>query len=174
MSTASSPHSPHYHLRAGIGYILLAWFFFALTSPLVRDVNKTLPLAAILVVQSLVGLICTLPWMIKHGKDAFKTDSWGLIFLRGICGLLNYTFLFLAIVHTSLVDAFLLGNAAPLFLPFVLWVWLKKPILHKLWVGLIGGFIGLVMILKPGAEILNLGAIYGIAMAFFAAIAMVS
>ncbi|HSX11855.1 MAG TPA: DMT family transporter, partial [Chlamydiales bacterium] len=174
MATPSAPHAPRYHLRVGIIYVLLTWLFLALSSPLVRDVNKTTPIVTILFVQALVGLICTLPWMIQHGRDSLKTESWILILVRGACGLLNYTFLFLATIHTSLVDTYLLGNATPLFLPFIVWLWLKKPIQHKLWPGLIGGFIGLIFILKPGSEILNGGAIYAILMAVCSAIAMIS
>lgn len=174
MSIPSSSHPPHYHFRVGIGYILLSWIFFTLMGPIVRDVNKHMPMVAILCVQGIAGVLCTLPWIVKHGKDSLKTPSWGLILLRTGCGLLIYTFLFLSIVHTSLVDAFLLNNASPLFLPIVIWIWMKLPIEHKLWPGLIGGFIGLLLILKPGAELLNLGALYGVAMAIFAAIAMVS
>jgi drug/metabolite transporter (DMT)-like permease len=169
-----SPHTPYYHLRVGIGYMLLAWASFALTGPLVRDANKTVPMALIICVLSTGGIFSTLPWMIKYGKDSLKAGHWGLILFRAFAGLLNYTFLFLAVVHTSLVDAFLLGNASPLFLPFVIWIWLKTPIQHKLWPGLIAGFIGLLFILKPGSEILNWGALYGICMALTSALVMVT
>jgi drug/metabolite transporter (DMT)-like permease len=174
MNRNMTAHAPHYHLKVGIGYILLTWLCFSLTSPLVRDVNKTVPMALILCTQGIVGLLSTLPWMFKHGRDSLKSENWGLILFRSICGLLNYLCLFLAMVHTTLVDTFLLANAAPLLLPFVCWIWLKKPIQHKLWPGLIGGFIGLILILKPGSEILNAGAFYALGNALITAIVMVT
>lgn len=172
--TAHTPHAPHYHLKVGILYILLTWLCFSLTSPLVRDVNKTVPMALILCVQGVVGLLATLPWIFQHGKDSLKSENWGLILFRSVCGVLNYLCLFLAMLHTTLVDTFLLANAAPLLLPFVIWIWLKNPIQHILWPGLIGGFIGLILILKPGAEIINIGALYALGTALITALMMVT
>jgi len=45
---------------------------------------------------------------------------------------LAFTLLFMAVQQTSLVDAVLLNNAAPLIVPFAVWIWLKIPINHQL------------------------------------------
>ncbi|MES2274213.1 MAG: DMT family transporter [Chlamydiota bacterium] len=169
-----SPHTPGFHLRRGVALILLAWVFFTVMSPLVRQVSEHLPITAILCMQGIVGALCVMPWMVKHGKESFKTKSWGLILVRTGAGLLVYTFLLLAILHTSLVDAYLLSNATPLLLPMIVWIWRRTPIEHILWPGIFVGFIGILLILKPGAEILNIGALYGVGAALFGAIAMVA
>lgn len=85
------------------------------------------------------------------------------MFLRALMGVLNVALVFLAIQRISLVNATLLNNTAPFFVPFILWFWMRTPINHKLWPAIIAGFIGLALILQPDKHILNLGAIYGIA-----------
>ena len=42
MTETQISHSPHYHLRVGIGYILLSWLCFTLSAPFIRHVNQKL------------------------------------------------------------------------------------------------------------------------------------
>jgi drug/metabolite transporter (DMT)-like permease len=173
-NAAGHPHPPFYHLKWGIFYILIAWFFFTCMATVSRFASQTVPLPAIVFFQNFVGWVLIIPWMFKQGWKSLHTQRFGLIFLRSVGGLLAFTCLFMAVRKTTLVDAVLLNNAAPLLIPFVMWIWLKVPINHKLWLGIILGFLGILFILKPGKEILDPGALFGLGAAICSSFVMVS
>ncbi|HSX26550.1 MAG TPA: EamA family transporter, partial [Chlamydiales bacterium] len=167
-------HPPLYHLKLGILFILLAWLFFTLMATLSRFATATLSLSTVIFFQNFIGLLGVIPWIFHHGSSSLKTDRFGLILVRALTGLLSFIFLFMAVERTSLVDAILLNNAAPILIPFVTWIWLKIPINHKLWPGIIAGFLGIILILKPGKEIIDPGALLAFGAAISSSITMVS
>lgn len=163
-----------HHLGKGIAYILLCWFFFTCMATLSRFAGHQAAIPTILSVQCFVSLLLTLSWCLKHGTRSFKSQQFGFIIFRSAVSTLGFGLLFLGVKYTSLTTAVLLNNAAPLILPFIIRLWLKKPINHKLWPGIIGGFIGIIFILKPGKEILNPGALFALGAAVTISISMIS
>jgi drug/metabolite transporter (DMT)-like permease len=74
-----------------------------------------------------------------------------------------------------LVDAVLLANSAPLFIPLISRVWLKIPIRAAVAAGLLVGFIGIVLVLRPSKAMLtNPSALVAVAAAVCSAFALVS
>ena len=167
-------HNPHFHLKWGIFFILLAWLAFTVMATLARVASVTIPLPTVIFFQNFISLLMVIPWIWKHGISSLRTQRFGLILVRSLGGLISFSLLFLAVQRTSLVDAVLLNNAAPLIVPFIVWIFLKIPINHKLWPGLIAGFLGIIFILDPGKEILNTGALYALGAAVSLSIVMVS
>lgn len=167
-------HAPFYHLKLGIIFILTAWLTFTLMATLSRFASTTVPLPTVIFFQNFVSWLIMIPWVFLHGIHSLRTQRFALIFVRSVGGLLAFAFLFMAVQRTSLVDAILLNNTAPLIVPFAVWIWLKIPINHKLWPGIIAGFLGIIFILKPGKEILDLGALYALGAALSLSIVMIA
>jgi drug/metabolite transporter (DMT)-like permease len=163
-----------HNLKKGISYILVAWVFFTVLSLLVRLNSTSVATPVNLFFMNIIGGLCTLPIFMHGGWHELKTKRPFLILFRALMGLLGFTLLFLCIQRVSLANAMLLGNSAPLILPFVVWGWLKIKIEHRLWFSIILGFIGICFILKPTEAILNLGAIYGVLSACCLAVNMVA
>ena len=97
-----------------------------------RFATATVPLLTVIFFQNFISWLTIIPWVCVHGIHSLRTQRLGLIFVRSIGGLLAFTLLFMAVQQTSLVDAVLLNNAAPLIVPFAVWIWLKIPINHQL------------------------------------------
>ena len=57
---------------------------------------------------------------------------------------------FYAIAHLQLSEAFLLTFASPLFIPLIAYLWIGEPVMTKVRVAILIGFIGVALILKPG------------------------
>jgi len=81
---------------------------------------------------------------------------------------------FLAVQRTSLVNTMLFNNASPLWLPFVVLIWRKISIQHKMWPGLFAGFIGIIFVLQPGKEIIQIGSLFAIGAGLLQSLNMVS
>ena len=84
-----------------------------------------------------------------------RTSRTWLHILRAAAGLLSQVLMFVAVKRMPLVNAVLLSNSAPLFIPLVTWVWLKERIGGMVWVSLLIGFAGVILILKPGLALLS-------------------
>ena len=75
----------------------------------------------------------------------------------------------------SLVDAVLLVNAAPLFIPVIALLWLRTPIAPAVLASLVIGFVGVALIIKPGPSLLaNPSSLIALLAAVFSAIALVT
>lgn len=163
----------HRNLAVGIFYICITWLFFSSSAAIAKDLSKTSSVSLLVTIQHLVGLLFVLPWVLRDGTKSLKTSRFPLLFIRATLGLLGFVCLFVASGMTSLVDAILLNNTAPFFVPFIMLFWLKEPINHKLWPGIILGFIGVGLILKPGREMFQMGALVALGSGVTYALSMV-
>ena len=154
--------------------IILSWLFFTLTYALSVFAARSATVPQMLFFRNIVSLLIVLPWMIYHGPESFKTSRFGLLLARSLASLASLGFMFIAIQKTSLADATLLINSSPLFVPFVVAIWLKKSINHRLWPVLIIGFFGIGLILRPNIKIFDSGALFALAAGITTAISIVA
>jgi drug/metabolite transporter (DMT)-like permease len=81
----------------------------------------------------------------------------------------------MAVRSTPLLDSVLLSNAAPLFIPLVVFVWFGKTVRPMVWLSLAIGLIGIVLIIKPSPEMFrNPASLLALAAGFFSALALVA
>lgn len=159
----------------GALFLLLAWLFGAAMSALVKVAFPMTNIWTILFAQSAVALICTLPWTLSHLSIISAFRSWKLIATRTVSGFIAFFFLFLAVSKTKLVNAVLMNNTAPIFVPFIAYLWLRIRIHPNLWWGIILGFVGITLILKPDASLLReIGVLYGLISGILLAVIQVS
>ena len=125
--------------------------------------------------QNFISLILFAPWFLRGGVAAVRTSRIPLHLVRAIAGLLSQVLMFVAVKKMPLVDAVLLSNSAPLFIPLVTWAWLRQRIQGMVWVSLLIGFGGVVVILRPSLALLkNPAAPIALSAALFSAFALVS
>lgn len=158
----------------GILLIVAAFFCVAVMSAFGKGAANV-STATISFFQSFISLVLFLPWTLRHGLADLKTTQFPLHLARALAGLLSQVLYFWAVKEMTLIDAVLLVNAAPLFIPLVAWLWNRTPITPAVAVSLLAGFIGVVLIIKPGADLLtNPAALIALSAALFSAIALVS
>lgn len=172
---ANTSSSSFARLTLGILLTVLAFLAVAVMSALAKAASETGLSAQVLTFfQNFISLLLLLPWVLHDGIANLKTHHWGLHFVRAITGLLSQYLMFAALKYIPLVDAVLLANAAPLFIPLVALVWLKTRISGRLWISLLIGFVGIVLILQPGGEVLNWATLLALVAGIFSAMALVA
>jgi len=162
------------HPTKGIACVLIAWIFFTIAIALSRPASESSSVPTVLFFQNLISLIVTIPWLLRKGKKSFYIPKFGLMLVRALAGYLSFAFAFLAIQRTSLVNVVLLNNSAPLFIPLIIWFWKRKKLPRSLWMGILLGFIGIAIILKPNHEIVKLGGFFGLAAGICLAFSMIA
>lgn len=163
-----------HQIGKGVAYLLLAWLMLTVVTTISRYASQEQPIPNVLFFQKLFSALCVVPWILKQGTESLKTKHFGLIAFRSVTGLLSFGFLFAAVKYTALVNAILLDNAAPLFIPLVVWFWVRVPIRALFWIPILLGFAGIACILKPGIGIINIGALFALGAALMDAMMMTS
>jgi drug/metabolite transporter (DMT)-like permease len=176
--TGENPSAPPDRLLPGIALTMLAFLAVAVMSALAKAATAANVSAEVLTFfQNFLSLLLFAPWLLRGGVVGLKTRRIGLHLVRAVTGLLSQYLLFVALqLNLPLVDAVLLANAAPLFIPLVVWVWQRQRISARLWVSLVIGFVGIVLILQPGPDVFRggWGTPLAIAAGAFSAVALVA
>ena len=112
--------------------------------------------------------------VLKQGISTLRTNRLGLHCVRGIVGVTAYAFLFMSLKTTPLVDSMLLNNTAPIWVPFIAFLWLKVRMRKEIWLTVGVGFLGAIAILKPDSGIFLTGSFFALLSGVFGAISFLA
>jgi len=162
------------NLPLGISLITLAFFCAALMSTLSKAATGVPPLQ-ILLLQYGIGFLIFVPSAARLGPVRLKTDHFRLQMFRSLAGSVCQLLFFVAVRSIPLLDSVLLSNAAPLFIPLVVYVWLHKTVQPVVWMSLLIGLVGIVLIIRPGPQMFqNPASLIALTSGLFSAIALVA
>lgn len=91
--------------------------------------------------------------------------------LGNILGLYCY---FFSLHKLPLVNAVTLTNTLPIFLPFLVLIWMKMVVSKLRFFAAALGFLGVIVLMRPTSDFVNIGSIMGLASGLFFAIAAMS
>lgn len=155
-------HFQERNLPKGIFFFLLGWLATTILYEIGRQMETSTTIPTLLFFRSVFGVILFLPWVVKEWPKSLVIQKKSALIVSALAALSGLLFIFLAVHQMSLVNATLLNNTAPFFVPIILWLWLKQPIEHKMWGAICLGFVGIFFILQPDREIFNWAALYGL------------
>jgi drug/metabolite transporter (DMT)-like permease len=166
--------SAGHKLAVGITLITIAFLSAAVMSAFSKAATGVPPLA-ILFLQYGISFLIFVPLAAREGWTRLKTERFELQLFRSLAGSICQLLFFIAVRSIPLLDAVLLSNAAPLFIPLVVYVWFRKTVQPLVWASLGIGLAGIVMIIKPGPELFkNPASLIALAAGLFSAIALVA
>ncbi len=163
--------SPKTNLLQGAIYVTLCYFFLALFSACAKMASETVSTFTILFFQNSICFLLNFP---RAWREGIKTSHPFLHLVRDVSGFASYFLFVLAVGYIPLANAVLLSNSAPLWIPFIVWIWFKKKVPLYLWGALIVGFVGLIFVLKPTTEIVDLASLYALFSGIVIGVAMVA
>ena len=151
--------------------MVMSAFAFAIMGVCVQILAESLPNVMVVFFRNVGGLIFLSPIVLRGGVATLKTNHLKEHAIRGLAGLSAMFCFFYAIAHMRLADAVLLNYTLPLFIPLVEAVWLAEPMPVKLAAPLGLGFVGVVLVLRPGSGLMTPAALVGLLAGLFAAVA---
>ncbi len=158
----------------GIALVIIAFLGFSIMSAFIKVCsNIGLEVHEVMFFQNLIALIVVLPWILHGKKVNLKPQYPLLVFGRVITGLLSMYFYFVAIKFIPLVNATLLQNTTPIFIPIIAFFVFRKKITLKMWAVMIVGFIGVTMVLHPGKGAVNSGDLIALFSGFLSGLSTV-
>lgn len=160
----TSTASHHAILRAAL-LMLASTVFFGLMAVAIRLASSTLHAFEIAFFRNLFGVVAALPLLLRHGPGLLKTDRLGRYVIRCLIGIGSMLASFWAIAHLPLAQSIALTYSTPLFVT-VLAVWLLgEQVRLRRWVAVVVGFIGVIVIVRPGTSGFSIASLVALAAA---------
>jgi drug/metabolite transporter (DMT)-like permease len=162
MTAAGAAH--HNHVVRGIMFMLGASVMFAISNALSKWVVAIYPVGEVMFSRSLSSLIVCSAFMLPMtGFSVFATKRPRDHIARGLSQAISQTFTVLAFSLMPLAGAVAINFSAPLFSALISVLWLKERAGAARWGTLLAGFVGVLIVVKPGADSFQLGALFALA-----------
>ena len=140
----------------------------------VRQLSSELHPFVVAFWRNLIGLAFMLPWALSVGLGGLRTGRFRMHGLRSLMGLSAMLSLFMALSLMPLAEVTALTFTAPLFATIGAALILGERVRSRRWSATVIGFLGALLILKPGAEIVQPAALIALTAAVFIAGAMLT
>lgn len=155
---------------------LTGFFFLASVGLFVKlEIKGGASIEWIVFMQYLVSLFIITLIASRNNFLDLKTTKFRYHLIRGVFGVMAFTLFVSSVSEIPLVNANLLFNTTPIFIPVISMIWLKSKINKKIWWGILIGFTGIIIILDPKAGgFLKTGDLNGLGAGFSLAVAYVA
>jgi len=152
------------HVVRGIMFMIGATVMFAISNALSKWVVAIYPVGEVMFARSLSSLIVCSAFMLPvTGLAVFATQRVRDHLARGLSQAISQTFTVIAFSLMPLAGAVAINFSAPLFSGLVSVVWLKERAGAARWGTLLAGFVGVLIVVQPGADSFQLGALFALA-----------
>ena len=131
---------------------------FTLSHGVIRHVGEALHSFEIAFFRNLFGLLVLVPFLMRHGTASFRTERLSGHLLRGVLQIGAMLMFYTALTFAPLAEVSALSFTAPLFGTIFAVMILKERIRLRRVVAVLVGFVGALVIMRPGVVPFNLGA----------------
>jgi drug/metabolite transporter (DMT)-like permease len=147
----------------GIVYMISATALFASSSAVSKLLVVTYPVGEILFSRCAVGLACIAAFILpRTGVTVFHTRRLGAHFARSVSQCCSQTFILLAFSLMPLAGAVAINFSAPLFATLVAALVFKEAVGPARWAALVVGFLGVLLVVHPGPDTVQLGSLFAL------------
>ena len=131
---------------------------FAVMTVLIRPLSESIHAFEIVFFRNLFGLVMLAPWIVG-GVDlrVWRSPNFRLHLLRACAMLAAMLCWFTAVPLLPLVQAISLNFTAPVFVTILAALVLRETVRARRWAAVAAGFVGMLIILRPGFETVGLG-----------------
>lgn len=151
-------------------YALAGFFCMALFGILTKQALIGGSAVWVSFIAYLTGTCLLMPYIVSQGIGYLKSNHLNLLLGRALFGTVASFLYTVSIYYIPIVNGTLLFNTAPIFIPLLSLLFLHAKIEKKIWIAVIIGFVGIIVIMRPTEAIFmqtgNLIAIFsGISLA---------
>jgi drug/metabolite transporter (DMT)-like permease len=170
---ASSSWKNQTSVMRGIVLLCLSTIAFSIMHGLVRFVSEVLPPFQIAFFRNIFGLAFLIPLLMRSRFAILRTKQIGLHALRGVINMAAMLMFFTALAISPIAKVTALGFTAPIFMAILAVLVLGERFRIYRWSAIFLGFMGMLIILRPGLVAIDTGALLVIGSAALWAVAMI-
>lgn len=158
----------------GAVLVLLAFFVFSATDAIVKIMAGTIPAPQVTFFITVAALVLLLGHAIATGRlHRLVPRQPSLAFWRALLLAVDTLLIHYAFAKLPLAEAYLIAFLTPILVAMLGFVFLGERLSRIGWAGVLIGFAGVVVALKPGVAPLNLGHLAAFASAVFFALSLI-
>ena len=150
-SAAVKPEDGQDTLRGAFWLILGAMIGIG-TWTIVKTLGQELPSIEIAWFRALAGMIVIIPFVLRTGLSGFRTEHPGMHIVRGVNASAILALAFYAITALPIAQVTSISFSRPLFLLVLAMLILNEKIRAHRAIATVVGFIGVLIIVRPGAD----------------------
>jgi len=160
-------------LRATV-YALLATVFFSAMSIFIRQASLELHPSVVVFFRNVLAVAVMVPWLMRAGLGAMRTNRIGMFGLRSVLGLVGMTSGFWAVSLIPISQATALSFTSPIFATLGAALVLGEVVRLRRWTAMIVGFMGaMIVVLGNNGGLAGLGTLeLGVMLALLNALIM--
>ncbi|MEL6520337.1 MAG: DMT family transporter [Pseudomonadota bacterium] len=143
----------------GALWVAVGGFFFTVMVALIKEIGDEVPVVQILFFRQVVMMLTVAPVLAANYRVAFRTKHVKLHAARVVLAMIAMVLGFTAVVHLPLAEATALGFSKTMFVTLFAVYFLHELAGPRRWIVVIVGFIGVLVMLRPGLQDINLYAI---------------
>jgi len=157
----------------GIVWLSIGAFLFSITDVIVKLLGRKFDPMELALFRYGIGMIILTPIFLKMGLENLKTKKIGLHIIRMLLAMLAQVGIFITVINIPLADATAIFFSKPLFTTIIAVFLVSEIVSKRRWSATAIGFLGVIIMVRPGDGSMNLIALVGVAAALTFAIANV-
>jgi len=156
----------------GVAYMALAGFLVALMHVLVREISKNVHPIEIAFFRNVTGFVMLLPFLLRQDRTHWKSKQPKLQLFRAVIGACALMSWFTCLSMLPVADATAISFVTVLFVTVGAALFLGEKVGIRRWAAIIVGFVGTLIIIRPGSGIFGAGALVALGSTVFWATAL--
>jgi S-adenosylmethionine uptake transporter len=149
-------HPPHAARQQsnlqGIAFMAGAIALYGAADTIAKYLGQTYHPIQITGMRQIGLLLGVVFWLILRGTKDLRTARPGLQILRGVCATFSGVLYVYALTYIPLADAATVSFAAPFFVTILGYLFLKESVGLRRWTAIVIGFMGALVVIRPGFE----------------------
>ena len=159
--------SSHWHAAL---LMLGSTVLFGLMAITIRLASASLHTFEIAFFRNFFGLLAALPLLLRHGPGFLRTDQFPRYLFRCLVGICSMLAGFWAIGHLPLAQAVSLSYSTPLVVTIAAAALLGEQVRARRWIAVALGFVGVLLIVRPGSAQFTAGTMVAVLAALLSSI----
>ena len=156
-------------LKSGI-WMCISDVTYVVSIAIGRNLAPDIDVFQIAFLRNAFAMLFMLPWLIKMGMGALRTRQFPRHLLRGFLSSANVTLLFAAVALIPIADMSAINFLQPVLGAAIAGLVLGEVIGRNRWLAIGMGFIGALIVIRPGFAEFNLGTAFALSSALTGAL----
>jgi len=143
-------------------WMTISAFGYAASAALVHHLTQRLPVFEVAMGRNVFALCFMVPWLMRVGLGAIRTEHLGMHATRGILSAANMWCLFGALSLAPVADVSAITFMMPIIASVFAVIFLKEATTTRQWLAALAGFAGALIVIRPGMSDYNPGLLLAV------------
>lgn len=148
-------------VRSGI-WMSISAITYVVSIAIGRYLAPSIEVFQIAFLRNAFAILFMMPWLMNVGLGAMRTNQIGKHVIRGFMSSTNVTLLFAAVALIPIADMSAINFLQPVIGAAIAGFALGEVVGRKRWLAIAMGFVGAVLVIRPGFAEFNLGMAYAL------------